>query len=97
MKERILIIEDDDQILKILRRSLVYEGYQVDTAVDGEEGLNCCGTINLPWSSWIGCSRGWMDWKYAGACANLGNQPVLDADCKRHTGRPRAGVGCRCG
>jgi two-component system response regulator MprA len=40
MKERILIIEDDEQILKILRRSLVYEGYQVDTATDGESGLN---------------------------------------------------------
>jgi len=40
MKERILIIEDDDLILKMLRRSLVYEGYQVDTAVDGEGGLN---------------------------------------------------------
>jgi two-component system response regulator MprA len=40
MKERILIIEDDEAILKLLRRGLVYEGYQVDTAVDGETGLN---------------------------------------------------------
>lgn len=40
MKERILIIEDDEAILKLLRRGLVYEGYQVDTAIDGETGLN---------------------------------------------------------
>jgi two-component system response regulator MprA len=40
MKERILIIEDDEAILKLLRRGLVYEGYQVDTALDGQTGLN---------------------------------------------------------
>jgi two-component system, OmpR family, response regulator MprA len=40
MKERILIIEDDEAILKLLRRGLVYEGYQVDTALDGQAGLN---------------------------------------------------------
>jgi two-component system response regulator MprA len=39
MKERILIIEDDDAILKILRRVLAYEGYQVDTAPEGKTGL----------------------------------------------------------
>ncbi len=40
MKERILIIEDDEAILKVLRRVLAYEGYQVDTALDGQSGLN---------------------------------------------------------
>ena len=40
MKERILIIEDDEAILKLLRRGLVFEGYQVDTALDGQTGLN---------------------------------------------------------
>lgn len=40
MKERVLIIEDDEAILKMLRRSLVYEGYQVDTAIEGQSGLN---------------------------------------------------------
>jgi two-component system response regulator MprA len=39
MNERILIIEDDEAILKVIRRGLTYEGYQVDTAVDGETGL----------------------------------------------------------
>lgn len=40
MKERILIIEDDEGIVKVLKRSLLYEGYQADAAMDGESGLN---------------------------------------------------------
>lgn len=39
MSARILIIEDDEAILKFLRRGLAYEGYQVDTATDGNSGL----------------------------------------------------------
>ncbi len=39
MNERILIIEDDPAILKILQRGLTYEGYVVDTATDGRSGL----------------------------------------------------------
>ncbi len=39
MNERILIIEDDHSILKVLQRGLAYEGYQVDTATDGRSGL----------------------------------------------------------
>jgi two-component system response regulator MprA len=40
MKERILIIEDDEGILRVLRRALTYDGYQVETALDGEQGLS---------------------------------------------------------
>jgi two-component system response regulator MprA len=40
MKERILIIEDDEAIVRVLRRSLAYEGYTVDAATDGESGLS---------------------------------------------------------
>lgn len=40
MNERILIIEDDQAILKLLQRGLAYEGYIVDTATDGRTGLN---------------------------------------------------------
>ena len=39
MTTRILVIEDDERILKFLRRGLAYEGYLVDTATDGESGL----------------------------------------------------------
>jgi two-component system response regulator MprA len=40
MNERILIIEDDLAILKVLQRSLAYEGYTVDIATGGRTGLN---------------------------------------------------------
>jgi len=39
MSERILVIEDDPQIADLLRRGLIYEGYAVETAGDGEGGL----------------------------------------------------------
>ena len=77
MKERILIIEDDDQILKILRRSLVYEGYQVDTAVDGEGGLkmlrdNKPALVILDWML-----PGMDGLEVCRRVRELGNQPVL--------------------
>jgi two-component system response regulator MprA len=40
MSARVLVIEDDEAILKLLRRGLAYEGYQVDTAIDGQSGLS---------------------------------------------------------
>jgi len=39
MNERILIIEDDEGIVKLLRRGLAYAGYPVEVALDGETGL----------------------------------------------------------
>jgi two-component system response regulator MprA len=39
MAEHILIIEDDPQIADLLRRGLLYEGYAVDVARDGPDGL----------------------------------------------------------
>ena len=36
---RILIIDDDVQILKILRKMLEHEGYEVVDAADGNKGL----------------------------------------------------------
>jgi len=39
MDERILIIEDDEEILRLLKRVLTYQGYIVDTALNGKAGL----------------------------------------------------------
>jgi CheY-like chemotaxis protein len=36
---RVLVIEDHPQMRDLLRRQLEREGYAVDTAADGEEGL----------------------------------------------------------
>src|SRR3972149_146005 len=39
MSARVLIIEDDEAILKVLGRGLGYEGSQVNTAAEGQAGL----------------------------------------------------------
>jgi DNA-binding response OmpR family regulator len=40
MKEKILIIEDEEELVKGLKLNLVFEGYDVVWALDGEDGLN---------------------------------------------------------
>ncbi len=40
MKAKVLIIEDDPGIVKFIKRGLVYEGYEVLTAEDGQAGLD---------------------------------------------------------
>lgn len=37
--ERVLVIDDDPAVTSLLKRGLAYEGYAVDTAGSGEEGL----------------------------------------------------------
>jgi two-component system response regulator MprA len=44
MNERILIVDDESHITSALRRTLVYEGYTVYTAVDGERALTLAHT-----------------------------------------------------
>ena len=39
MKTNILVVDDDPEILSMIRRGLIYEGYDVDTASDGKEAL----------------------------------------------------------
>jgi two-component system, OmpR family, response regulator MprA len=43
MPARILVIEDDEAILAFLRRGLGYEGYEVETAENGQKGLALAG------------------------------------------------------
>ncbi|WP_298820336.1 response regulator transcription factor [Chloroflexus sp.] len=43
---RILIIEDETEIASYLRRGLSLEGYRVDVAFDGAQGLNMAATGN---------------------------------------------------
>jgi two-component system response regulator MprA len=37
--ETVLIVDDDERLCKMLRRTLVYEGFNVTTAADGQEAL----------------------------------------------------------
>lgn len=40
MSERILVIEDDERIAQFLERGLIFEGYRVEVAQDGLDGLS---------------------------------------------------------
>lgn len=40
MDERILVIEDDEEILRLMQRALVFDGYKVLLADDGQLGLD---------------------------------------------------------
>ncbi|MBB6731158.1 response regulator transcription factor [Cohnella zeiphila] len=39
MRSHIVVIDDDEKITSLLRRSLAFEGYEVTTAPNGQEGL----------------------------------------------------------
>ncbi|HUG13551.1 MAG TPA: response regulator transcription factor [Thermomicrobiales bacterium] len=40
MSERVLVIDDDTKILSMMRRGLIFAGYEVDTAESGEQALD---------------------------------------------------------
>ncbi len=39
MATRVLLVDDDQKIISLLKRGLAYEGFEVYTAADGEAGL----------------------------------------------------------
>jgi DNA-binding response OmpR family regulator len=42
--QRILVIDDDPAVTSVLKRSLAYEGFAIDVAASGEEGLTIART-----------------------------------------------------
>lgn len=44
--EKVLIVDDDQRLLKMLQRTLRYEGYEVSTAPDGEAALEIAYTLH---------------------------------------------------
>ena len=40
MSTKILIIEDEERIRQFLQRGLSFEGYRIETAADGQTGLD---------------------------------------------------------
>lgn len=82
MDERILIVEDDEEILRVLNRVLTYEGYIVDTALTGKAGLTLAGEqrpdlvvldLMLPNMDGLDVCR---------RLKKLGNQPILILSAK---------------
>lgn len=85
MEERILIIEDDEEILRVLKRVLMYEGYMVDTALTGKAGLTLAGEQrpDLVILDWMLPNMDGLE-----VCRRLqkiGNQPILMLTAKDTT------------
>ena len=97
MNERILIIEDDQAILKLLQRGLAYEGYTVDTATEGRSGLSLARDHQPDMVI--------LDWMLPGmdgleVCHRLrmgGKVPILMLTAKDCHPGPGTGTGCRGG
>ena len=55
----ILIIEDEEQLCRSIAEGLRMDGYETDTCLDGDEGLELCTTENydliLALTDWISC------------------------------------------
>lgn len=45
-RERILLVEDDPAVLSSVRRRLLFEGYRVETAETGPEGVRQAGVVH---------------------------------------------------
>ena len=68
MSDRILIIDDEEHIRRMMRLTLEVAGYEIGEAKDGQEGVSLYGDgLAGRRSSWIKECREWMDWKH---CVN---------------------------
>ena len=65
MENRILLIEDDPDITELVRINLEDAGYRLDSAADGEKGLETALAQEIASSSSTSSCRGWTDWKSA--------------------------------
>jgi len=54
-ERRILIVEDDTELIELLRQNLTAEGFWVETATDGEEGL-----VRFGYGAWALVILDWM-------------------------------------
>jgi len=77
MNERILIIEDDEEILRVLNRFLTFEGYVVDTALTGKAGLTLAREQrpDLIILDWMLPKMDGLD--VCRRLQKLGNQPII--------------------
>jgi two-component system response regulator MprA len=85
MDERILIIEDDEEILRVLKRVLTYEGYIVDTALTGQAGLTLAREQmpDLVVLDWMLPKMDGLE--VCRRLQKLGNQPILMLTAKDNT------------
>ena len=60
MKRRILVVEDEEKLRRVLELQLTSAGFEVDKARTAEEGLEIADRADLVLTD-LGCRR-WTDW-----------------------------------
>ena len=59
MAEKILLVEDEEKLARMVEMELRYEGYEVTKAFDGRSGQMCIRDRSAAaWSSWRETDRG---------------------------------------
>ena len=66
---RVLVVEDDEAIADVLRRSLRAEGHEVRSAGDGAEALTPPSSSARTWSCSTSASPASTAWRSAAGCA----------------------------
>ncbi|HEX3031494.1 MAG TPA: response regulator [Bacillota bacterium] len=88
VKSNILVVDDDPKITSLLKRALTLEGYRVEVANDGLEGLKLAWTCvpDLVILDWMlpGAGRGGG----VQAAAQGRGDSYSDAHCQGWTGQP---------
>ena len=55
MNEKILVVDDEAAIVDLIKMELDFEGYQVETAYDGQEAIERHRALNQTSLSWTSC------------------------------------------
>src|SRR5947207_2378527 len=94
--KRILIIEDDRDIVELVRYNLANEGFQVSAAHDGSTGLSTLKKRHPISCFSISCSQNFPAWKSAGRFAGMTHSIVCPFSCSRPAAKkPTASLGSR--
>jgi len=89
---RILLVEDDPGLVRTLTDRLRSEGYEIETAVDGDTGLDSPRAPDIStWSSWMSCCPG----ETASKCARAQGTGFRYARHHAHRERPHRRQGLR--
>jgi DNA-binding response OmpR family regulator len=66
---RVLVVEDDELLAGALRRGLTAEGYAVEVAPDGVDGLHRATEFDYDAMILTSCSPAWTAYGSARSCA----------------------------
>ena len=68
MAERILLVEDEEKLARMVELELQYEGYEVEKAFDGRAGLDRALSGSSTWCCWTSCCPPCPAWRCCAAC-----------------------------